>query len=73
MYQLHEGIPPHSGAFVMNAVNFESSAATMAPLQSPSHAVKQPIATFLVVETRVSARPASGLSDFDLRSSIAVI
>ena len=56
MYQLHEGMPEHGVARVTNATIFESNAATIAPLQNPSQAVKQPIATRRPRET--SSRPS---------------
>jgi hypothetical protein len=78
MYQLHEGSPEQSGDLVTIAASFESSAATIAPLTKPSHAVKHPIATFRVVETRsrvpASSPPASGFRStiFGLPSSVAI-
>src|SRR6185312_13385230 len=51
MYQLHAGTSEHSGALVTNAASFESSAATIAPLKNPSHAVKHPIATRRFTDT----------------------
>ena len=55
MYQLHDGTPSQEFALVKKVANFESNAATIAPLTKPSHEEKQPIATFRVVDTRCGA------------------
>jgi hypothetical protein len=61
---------------VRNVVNFERSAATIAPLTKPSHEVKHPMATRRVVETPcdVSRPSAVGLSSsvFGLPSSVII-